>query len=265
MQRFASALRNGTVIPTRQGSIMLNRLAQRQLLVFTGSIRSLAFTLLCFAPLSFTPLSFALPPAICPDNFSEQFNTSAADGEQLLVCVSDREVDGLKQLQLSFTNSKQQLQSTVPLDVEGELRAIRLASSHYTLKPGLRAVALVLELRNRGVGFDEERQELWLFWPKDNALSLVFNQTTALQRWATNCTQDCEDTLQSQSQLRVLSNSGGESSGSATGLAELAPLELRTQGNVTPANADEAHAEHFQRTERYEFQSNRYELVPEIR
>lgn len=239
---------------------MLHRLAQRLLLVFTGSIRSLAFILLSFAP-----HSFALPPAICPENYREQLNTSAADGEQLRVCVSAHEVNGLKQLQLSFTNSKQQLQSTVPLDVEGDLRAIQLASPHYALKPGLRAVALVLELRNRGVGFDEERQELWLFWPQDNVLTLVFNQTIELQRWATNCTQDCEDTLQSQSQLRVLSNSPGESSGSVTGWAELAPLELRTQDTVTPANADQANAEHFQRTERYEFKSNRYELVSELR
>lgn len=244
---------------------MLNRLAQRLLFVFSGSVSSLVVALLCFAPISFVPMSFAQPPAICPDNYSEQLNTSAAGGAQLLVCVSTHEVNGLKQLHLSFSNAKQQLQSTVPLDVEGELRAIRLAPSHYALKPGVRAVALVLELRNRGVGFDEERQELWLFWPKDKALSLVFNQSIALQRWATNCTQDCEDTLQSQSELRVLSNSGGESGGPATGWAELAPLELHTQDTVTPANAGESNAEHFQRTERYEFKSNSYELVPELK
>ncbi len=159
------------------------------------------------------------------------------------------------------------------------LRAIRLASSPYALKPGLRAIALVLELRNRGVGFDEERQELWLFWPKDNALHLVFNQTIELQRWATNCTHDCEDTLQSQSELVVLSNSP------ITASAELVPLELRSQDTVSPADVGEKNAgamegkqveanevkaetakpEHFQRTERYEFNGERYELVPELR
>lgn len=228
---------------------MLNRLAQRLLL---------AFTLFCF-----TSLSFALSAASCPADYSEQLNTTVAAGAQLRVCVSAHEVNGLQQLHLSFTNAKQQLQSTVPLDVEGKLRAIRLASSHYALKPGLRAVALELELRNRGVGFDEERLELWLFWPKDNALSLLFNQTIALQRWATNCSQDCEDTLQSQAQLRVLNYSRDDRSSSATGWTEFAPLELRMQDTVTPANADEASAEHFQRTERYEFKSDRYELIPE--
>ena len=174
---------------------MLNRLTQRLLLVLLST-----FSLLAFAKPNSTE-----PPALCPENYTEQLNTTSFASTQLLVCVSQYEINGLKQLQVSFINAKQQLHSIVPLDVEGELRAIRLASAPYALKPGLRAVALVLTLRNRGVGFDEERQELWLFWPKDNALNLVFNQTIELQRWATNCTQECEDTLQSQSELVVLS------------------------------------------------------------
>jgi hypothetical protein len=249
---------------------MLNRLAQRLLLVLLST-----FSLLAFAKPNSTE-----PPALCPENYSEQLNTTSFASTQLLVCVSQHEINGLKQLQVSFINGKQPFHSvfygSVPLDVEGELRAIRLASAPYALKPGLRAVALVLTLRNRGVGFDEERQELWLFWPKDNALNLVFNQTIELQRWATNCTHDCEDTLQSQSELVVLS----QSSGPITARSELVPLELRSQDHVTPAdvggkNADEMDAnevkadmakpEHFQRTERYEFNGERYELVPELR
>ena len=245
---------------------MLNRLAQRLLLVLLST-----FSLLTFAKPNSTE-----PPALCPENYSEQLNTTSFASAQLLVCVSQHEINGLKQLQVSFINAKQQLHSSVPLDVEGELRAIRLASAPYALKPGLRAVALVLALRNRGVGFDEERQELWLFWPKDNALNLVFNQTIELQRWATNCTQECEDTLQSQSELVVLS----QSSGPITARPELVPLELRTQDQVTPAalveknagemdanevKTDTAKTEHFQRTERYEFNGERYELVPERR
>ncbi len=245
---------------------MLNRLAQRLLLVLLTT-----FSLLAFAKPNSTE-----PPAVCPENYSEQLNTTSFASAQLLVCVSQHEINGLKQLQVSFINAKQQLHSSVPLDVEGELRAIRLASAPYALKPGLRAVALVLALRNRGVGFDEERQELWLFWPKDNALNLVFNQTIELQRWATNCTQECEDTLQSQSELVVLS----QSSGPITARPELVPLELRSQDQVTPAapveknagemdanevKTDTAKPEHFQRTERYEFNGERYELVPERR
>jgi hypothetical protein len=249
---------------------MLNRLAQRLLLVL----------LTTFSALNFAKPNSTEPPALCPENYTEQLNTTSFASSQLLVCVSQHEINGLKQLQVSFINAKQQLHSVlygnVPLDVEGELRAIRLASAPYALKPGLRAVALVLALRNRGVGFDEERQELWLFWPKDNALNLVFNQTIELQRWATNCTQECEDTLQSQSELVVLS----QSSGPITASSELAPLELRSQDHVTPADvggknagevdanevkADTAKTEHFQRTERYEFNGERYELVPELR
>jgi len=240
---------------------MLNRLAQRLLLVL----------LTTFSALTFAKPNSTEPPALCPDNYTEQLNTTSFASAQLLVCVSQHEINGLKQLQVSFINAKQQLHSIVPLDVEGELRAIRLASSHYPLKPGLRAVALVLALRNRGVGFDEERQELWLFWPKDNALTLVFNQTIELQRWATNCTQECEDTLQSRSELVVLSQSSEASGGSAKGLAGFAPLELKTQDIVSPANvgannageenSDAAKAEHFQRSERYEFNGERYELV----
>ena len=263
---------------------MLNRLTQRLLLVLLST-----FSLLAFA----NPHSTE-PPALCPENYTEQLNVSTDNDAQLLVCVSNSEINGMKQLQLSLVNSTAQgaanrpldgaisgtrhgtLHSSVPLDVEGELRAIRLASAPYALKPGLRAVALVLTLRNRGVGFDEERQELWLFWPKDNALNLVFNQTIELQRWATNCTHDCEDTLQSQSELVVLS----QRSGPITASSELAPLELRSQDHVTPADvagknagevdtnevkADMAKTEHFQRTERYEFNGERYELVPELR
>lgn len=245
---------------------MLNRLAQRLLLVL----------LTTFSALNFAKPNSTEPPALCPENYTEQLNTTSFASAQLLVCVSQHEINGLKQLQVSFINAKQQLHSSVPLDVEGELRAIRLASAPYALKPGLRAVALVLALRNRGVGFDEERQELWLFWPKDNALNLVFNQTIELQRWATNCTQECEDTLQSQSELVVLS----QSSGPITARSELVPLELRSQDQVTPAdvgrknagevdanevNADTTKTEHFQRTERYEFNGERYELVPELR
>lgn len=245
---------------------MLNRLAQRLLLVL----------LTTFSALTFAKQNSTEPPALCPENYTEQLNTTSFASAQLLVCVSQNEINGLKQLQVSFINAKQQLHSSVPLDVEGELRAIRLASAPYAIKPGLRAVALELALRNRGVGFDEERQELWLFWPKDNVLSLVFNQTIELQRWATNCTQECEDTLQSQSELVVLSQSRGP----ITASSELVPLELRSQDQVTPADvgrknagevdanevkADTAKTEHFQRTERYEFNGERYELVPELR
>jgi hypothetical protein len=243
---------------------MLNSLTQRLLLVLLAT-----FSLLTFAKPNLTE-----PPALCPENYTEQLNTTTFADAQLLVCVSHNEINGLKQLQLSFTNTKQLMHGSVPLNIEGELRAIRLASAPYALKPGLRAISLVLELRNRGVGFDEERQELWLFWPKDNALNLVFNQTIELQRWATNCSQECEDTLQSRNELVVLSNSP------ITASAELAPLELRSQDTVTPADVGEKNAgevdanevkvytakpEHFQRTERYEFNGERYELVPELR
>ncbi len=227
-------------------------------------------------------LSGTEPPALCSENYSEQLNVTTDNDAQLLVCVSNSEINGMKQLQLSLMNAKSAanrtldgaLSGSAPLDIEGELRAIRLASAPYALKPGLRAVALVLELRNRGVGFDEERQELWLFWPKDNALSLVFNQTIALQRWATHCTQECEDTLQSRSELVVLS----QTSGPITANGGLVPLELRTQHQITPADiaqrssgeldamkADTTKTEHSQQTERYEFNGERYELVPELK
>jgi hypothetical protein len=245
---------------------MLNRLTQRLLLVLLTTLSALTFA---------KPNSTE-PPALCPENYTEQLNTTSFASAQLLVCVSQHEINGLKQLQVSFINAKQQLHSIMPLDVEGDLRAIRLASAPYALKPGLRAVALVLELRNRGVSFDEERQELWLFWPKDNALHLVFNRTIELQRWATQCSQECEDTLQSRSELVVLS----QSSGPRTASSELVPLELRIQDHVTPADvggknagevdanevkADTAKPEHLQRTERYEFNGERYELVPALR
>ena len=254
---------------------MLNRLTQCLLLTFIA----------IFSKLAFAQPNSAEPPTLCPENYSEQLNVTTYNDAQLLVCVSNSEINGMKQLQLSLVNSTAQgaanrtldgassgtrhgtLHGSVPLDVEGELRAIRLASSHYPLKPGLRAVALELELRNRGVSFDEERQELWLFWPMDNALNLVFNQTIELQRWATNCTQDCEDTLQSRSELVVLS----QSSGPRTASSDLAPLELKTQDHVAPANVDEKNAgeeyidatkaEHFQRIERYEFNGERYEML----
>lgn len=244
---------------------MLNQLAPSLLLVL----------LTTFSALTFAKPNSTEPPALCPENYTEALNTTSFASAQLLVCVSQYEINGLKQLQVSFITAKQQLHSvlygSVPLDVEGELRTIRLASAPYALKPGLRAVALVLALRNRGVGFDEERQELWLFWPKDNALNLVFNQTIELQRWATNCTQECEDTVQSQSELVVLSQSSGPINASS----ELVPLELRSQDHVTPAdvggknageeNTDTTKAEHFQRIERYEFNGERYEMVPAVK
>lgn len=244
---------------------MLNQLAPRLLLVL----------LTTFSALTFAKPNSTEPPALCPENYTEALNTTSFASAQLLVCVSQYEINGLKQLQVSFITAKQQLHSvlygSVPLDVEGELRTIRLASAPYALKPGLRAVALVLALRNRGIGFDEERQELWLFWPKDNALNLVFNQTIELQRWATNCAQECEDTVQSQSELVVLSQSSGPINASA----ELVPLELRSQDHVTPAdvagknageeNTDTTKAEHFQRIVRYEFNGERYEMVPAVK
>ena len=254
---------------------MFNRLLQSLALAFIAIVST------CTS----ARLSGTEPPALCAENYSEQLNVTTYNDAQLLVCVSNLEINGMKQLQLSLVNSSAQgaanrtldgassgtrhgtLHGSVPLDVEGELRAIRLASAPYALKPGLRAVALVLELRNRGVSFDEERQELWLFWPKDNVLSLVFNQTIELQRWATNCTQECEDTLQNRSELVVLS----QSSGPITAGSELVPLELKTQDHVAPANVDEKNAgeentdatkaEHFQRIERYEFNGERYEMV----
>ena len=137
---------------------MLNPLTQCLLLAFIA----------IFSKLAFAQPNSAEPPALCPESYSEQLNVTTYNDAQLLVCVSNSEINGMKQLQLSLVNSTVEgaanrtldgaisgtrhgtLHSSVPLDVEGELRAIRLASSHYPLKPGLRAVALVLELRNRG-------------------------------------------------------------------------------------------------------------------
>lgn len=149
-----------------------------------------------------SPLAVATVP--CPANYSEWLNTATVNVTTVQVCVSNHNIEGSRQLQLTLHSNTQQWQSTVPLDIEGDLRAITLAPAAYALKPGTRAVALELQLRNRGVSFDEERRDLWLFWPAESQLRLVFNQTIELQHWATNCSQECEDTIRSRSELRVL-------------------------------------------------------------
>lgn len=213
--------------------------------------RRFALMSFCF----YMPLAYA---SDCPTDFSEWLHTTTVDAATVQVCVSNQDRLGIKQLQLTLSSKTQQLRSTVPLDIEGNLRAIELAPASYALQPGKRALALLLQLRNRGVGFDEERRELWLFWPAAGQLHLVFNQSIELQHWATQCSPDCDDTVHSRSELRVLGTTNTKDAPAAA----FAPLELRTQGEVVPASADDSHAEKFERIERFEFSGERYELLP---
>ncbi len=111
---------------------------------------SLAFILVA-SKLAFAQPNATEPPALCLENYSELLNVTTDNDAQLLVCVSNSEINGLKQLQLSLMNAKSAanrtldgtLSGSAPLDVEGELRAIRLASAPYSLKPGLRAALLL--------------------------------------------------------------------------------------------------------------------------
>lgn len=228
----------------------------------------------------------------CPPDYNEWLNTATVDAATVQVCVSNHDIAGSKQLQLTLVSNSQQLRSTVPLDIEGDLRAITLAPAVYALKPRTRAVALELQLRNQGVGFDEERRDLWLFWPEAGQLRLVFNQTIELQHWATHCPQECDDTVRSRSELRVLAkpttqstipnttkqttkqtstlptNSGSMDTvstltthSSAMHSGELAPLELLSQGEVVPGGAEDTKPQPFSQQQRYEFNGERYELV----
>lgn len=243
----------------------------------------------------FAPVAAAIEP--CPTSYSEWLNTATVNAATLQVCISDHNIAGSKQLQLTLVSNAQQLRSTVPLDIEGDLRAITLAPAVYALKPGTRAVALELQLRNQGVGFDEERRDLWLFWPEAGQLRLVFNQTIELQHWATHCTQECDDTVRSRSELRVLPIAATQqrqpptspmvqqtaeqpatiptshTASTATALnsetpvdssperGEFAPLELVSHGELVPGGAEDAKPQPFSQVQHFEFVGERYELV----
>ncbi|HAT43305.1 MAG TPA: hypothetical protein DCS87_16470 [Rheinheimera sp.] len=236
----------------------------------------------------------------CPPDYNEWLNTATVDAATVQVCVSNHDIAGSKQLQLTLVSNSQQLRSTVPLDIEGDLRAITLAQTAYALKPRTRAVALELQLRNQGVGFDEERRDLWLFWPETSQLRLVFNQTIELQHWATHCSQECDDTVRSRSELRVLPivatqqrqppaspmvqhtaeqpatiptshnastatalNSAtpvDSRSSSAPERGEFATLELVSHGELVPGGAEDAKPQPFSQVQRFKFVGERYEL-----
>lgn len=238
---------------------------------------------LCYGVLA--PAAAAIEP--CPANYSEWLRAATVDGATVQVCVSNNEIAGSKQLQLTLNSNTEHRQSVVPLDIEGDLRAITLAPAVYALKPGRRAIALELQLRNRGVSFDEERRDLWLFWPEASQLRLVFNQTMELQHWATNCPQDCDDTVHSRSELRLLpwpatqqkmpavkpttgrpittgssiSTPVDNSPTAAQFRDEFVPLELISQGEVVPGGAEDSKPQPFRHVQQYEFVGERYELM----
>jgi hypothetical protein len=144
-------------------------------------------------------------------------------------------------------------ETTVPVDVEGQVRAIRFDRTNYPLNAKAPTFPVLVEARSRGATFDQYTTELWLFTLEGNRLKKVFAQNVAWESWGTHCEPNCIDTTKTTTVVIIAPEK------SPQGLHD---LKLRVRGKTTPYGQSEKAAEAMDKTTRYVFTGDQYEPDP---
>lgn len=174
---------------------------------------------------------------------------------RVFICqsISTDKTDGLARLFIQLWSDKTGAiaQTTIPLDIEGQLRNIQQINPAYVLHPDGFSLALTLDTRAHEVDYDKHNQELWLFWFDGTTIRLVFNTSINMQQWATNCGDSCEDSVNTVSTLEFKSAAPDS----------FANLTVHKRTEVFPQGDKTQQSEVFQETGHYVFNGKNYETV----
>jgi hypothetical protein len=142
-------------------------------------------------------------------------------------------------------------QAGVPVDVEGEVRAIRFDGASYALSAKAPTFPVLVEARLRGATFDQYSTDLWLFTLDAGRLKRVLAQNVAWQAWGMQCEPDCIDTTRGKTVVIVVPQK------SPDGMSD---LRLRTRGTSTPHGKGNKASKAIDQTSHYMFDGQAYRL-----
>lgn len=151
---------------------------------------------------------------------------------------------------LVLQDGRSVVQASFPVDVEGEVRAIRFDGASYALSAQAPTFAVLVEARLRGATFDQYSTDLWLLALDAGRLKRVLVQNVAWEAWGTQCEPDCIDTTRSKTLVVVAPQK------SPQGMID---LRLRTRGTSTPHGKGREAAKAMDQTTRYVFDGEAYQ------
>lgn len=151
---------------------------------------------------------------------------------------------------MAFKGGQLAAQATLPVDVEGEIRAVRFDTADYPIAPKMPAIPVHIEARLHGASFDQYSSDLWLLVLDGKTIKQVLVQNVSWESWGTQCGTDCIDTTKTNTIVVIAPEK------SAQGFHD---LKLRTRGKVTPPGKPETAATTVDKTTRYVFTGQAYE------
>lgn len=200
----------------------------------------------------------ALAHAQCPDKHEavgERLFNQAGAAYKVLLCWNpqgDPSVAGGSLRVMAYQGDRLAAETTVPVDVEGQVRAIKFDRANYPIHAKTPSFPVLVEARSRGATFDQYTTDLWLFTLEGAQLKKVFAQNVAWESWGTQCEPDCIDTTKNKTVVIIAPEK------SPQGLHD---LKLRTRGKTTPYGQGEKAAEATDKTTRYVFTGEQYEAA----
>jgi len=199
-------------------------------------------------------LSFSVAHATCPPQHEpageRRFDVSGTPYlvQLCLKTPGDAGTAG-KLVVMAFKGDQPAAQATLPVDVEGEIRAVRFDTADYPIAPKMPAIPVHIEARLRGASFDQYSTDLWLLMFDGQAIQQVLAQNVSWESWGTQCDTDCIDTTKTRTIVVIAPET------SARGFHD---LRLRTRGKVTPPGKPEAAANNVDKTTRFVFNGQAY-------
>ncbi|WP_266168751.1 hypothetical protein [Dyella subtropica] len=200
--------------------------------------------------------SASLAHAQCPakhEAMGERLFKQGGASYRVQLCWNLQGFTGGSLLVQAYQGEQLVAETTVPMDVEGQVRAIRFDRANYPLSDEGAAFPVLVETRSHGATFDQYTTDLWLFTLESRRLRKVFSQNVDWRFWVTQCESDCVDTTETKTVVII----GTEKS--SQGLHD---LKLRTRGKTTPYGRDETSAQTVDQTTRYVFNGEEYEQTP---
>jgi hypothetical protein len=150
--------------------------------------------------------------------------------------------DGGKLLVSVYRGKQVEAQTTVGLDVEGQVRRVRFDNASYVLSSKALTIPVIVEAQLHGATFNQHSTDLLLFTMEGRALKQVFSGNVAWESWGTQCEPDCIDLTRTRTVVVVTDQP-------KLGFRD---LELRTRGTVTPHGKPDSAAQMIFTGSKYE-------------
>lgn len=146
-----------------------------------------------------TPAAFA---ENCPANFQLSAEQDLSDNTKAILCwKQNANTTGELRALISSSTLKQPIAASFALDSENQITKIAFDEQQLTLKKGQITLSVMIESRVHESEHDEDISDLWLLQFDGENISKIFAARTQYAAWATQCENDCQDTLRTTATL----------------------------------------------------------------